>query len=157
MMGESWQRAFLSSLFLAQIGEFAFILGGAAFDARLIDSDLYRLVVAVTVLSLVTSPVWMNSARRVQHRAASRMQTIGGLLRLVYFREWRFTRRSGRGLLDLGYWVLTRIEIAIERVRRRFRDYRERRRDTGDRPETEIGLPAAVEEPSTPSPERGDA
>ena len=98
-MGESWQHAFLSSLFLAQIGEFGFILGGVAIDSSIIDSDLYRLVVAVTVLSLITSPVWTNSARRVQHRAARRMNTIGGLLRLIYFREWRYTRRYSRKYL----------------------------------------------------------
>ena len=82
-MGETWQHAFLSGLFLAQIGEFGFILGGVALDSALIDTDLHRLIVAVTVLSLVTSPLWMNSARRVQHRAAARMDTLGGLLRLV--------------------------------------------------------------------------
>ena len=127
-MGESWQHAFLSSLFLAQIGEFGFILGGVAIDSSIIDSDLYRLVVAVTVLSLITSPVWTNSARRVQHRAARRMNTIGGLLRLIYFREWRYTRRYSRNIYDALYWVMTRIEIPLERVRRRFREEQQRRR-----------------------------
>ena len=121
-MGESWQHAFLSSLFLAQIGEFGFILGGVAIDSSIIDSDLYRLVVAVTVLSLITSPIWMNSARRVQHRAARRMDTIGGLLRLVYFREWRFTRRNSRALYDAFVWIVTRIEIWVERLRRHIRE-----------------------------------
>ena len=127
-MGESWQHAFLSSLFLAQIGEFGFILGGVAIDSSIIDSDLYRLVVAVTVLSLITSPVWTNSARRVQHRAARRMNTIGGLLRLIYFREWRYTRRYSRNIYDAIYWVMTRIEIPLERLRRRFREEQQRRR-----------------------------
>lgn len=128
-MGESWQHSFLSSLFLAQIGEFGFILGGVAIDSAIIDTDLYKLVVAVTVLSLITSPIWMNSARRVQHRAASRMDTIGGLLRLVYFREWRVTRRYSRWLYDSVYWLLTRVEIAIERLRRRLRDALQKRQD----------------------------
>ncbi|MEC8202173.1 MAG: hypothetical protein VX075_01645, partial [Pseudomonadota bacterium] len=88
----------------------------------------YRLVVAVTVLSLITSPLWTNSARRVQHRAARRMNTIGGLLRLIYFREWRYTRRYSRNIYDALYWVMTRIEIPLERVRRRFREEQQRRR-----------------------------
>jgi CPA2 family monovalent cation:H+ antiporter-2 len=129
-MGESWQHAFLSSLFLAQIGEFGFILGGVAIDSSIIDSDLYRLVVAVTVLSLITSPIWMNSARRVQHRAARRMDTIGGLLRLVYFREWRFTRRNSRALYDAAIWIVTRIEIWVERLRRHIREQIRNRRRT---------------------------
>jgi hypothetical protein len=32
--------------------------------------------------------------RRLQHRAAQRTDDLGRLLRLVYFREWRFTRRA---------------------------------------------------------------
>ena len=136
-MGESWQHAFLSSLFLAQIGEFGFILGGVAIDSSIIDSDLYRLVVAVTVLSLITSPIWMNSARRVQHRAARRMDTIGGLLRLVYFREWRFTRRNSRALYDAAIWVVTRIEIWAERLRRYIREQIKNRRKTQHTPPDE--------------------
>ena len=140
-MGESWQHAFLSSLFLAQIGEFGFILGGVAIDSSIIDSDLYRLVVAVTVLSLITSPIWMNSAKRVQHRAARRMDTIGGLLRLVYFREWRFTRRNSRALYDAAIWIVTRIEIWVERLRRYIREQIKNRRKTQDTPPDEDQMP----------------
>ncbi|MDE0813281.1 MAG: cation:proton antiporter [Alphaproteobacteria bacterium] len=93
-MGESWRRAFLSSLILAQLGEFSFVLGAAAIDRGVIDSDLYRMVVAVTVLSLMTGPLWLTTARRLHHRAAQRTDDLGRLLRLIYFREWRFTRRA---------------------------------------------------------------
>lgn len=142
-MGESWQHAFLSSLFLAQIGEFGFILGSVAIDSAIIDSDLHRLVVAVTVLSLVTSPIWMNSARRVQHRAARRMDTIGGLLRLVYFREWRFTRRNSRALYDAFVWIVTRIEIWIERLRRHIREQLKSRRRNQIAPPDEDRMPGS--------------
>lgn len=97
-MGEPWQRAFLSSLILAQIGEFSFVLGAAAIDRQVIDADIHRLIVAVTVVSLITSPFWLNSARRLHHRAAQRPATLGGLLRLIYFREWRLTRRASIAL-----------------------------------------------------------
>jgi monovalent cation:H+ antiporter-2, CPA2 family len=142
-MGESWQHAFLSSLFLAQIGEFGFILGGVAIDSSIIDSDLYRLVVAVTVLSLITSPIWMNSARRVQHRAARRMDTIGGLLRLVYFREWRFTRRNSRALYDAAIWIVTRIEIWVERLRRHMREQLKSHRKAQPNPSDEDQMPGS--------------
>ena len=56
------------------------------------------------------------------------MNTIGGLLRLIYFREWRYTRRYSRNIYDALYWVMTRIEIPLERVRRRFREEQQRRR-----------------------------
>jgi CPA2 family monovalent cation:H+ antiporter-2 len=92
-MGEPTQRAFLSSLVLAQLGEFSFVLGAAAIDRSVIDSEIYRMIVAVTVLSLVTSPLWLNAARRLHHRAAQRTASLRRLLQLIYFREWRMTRR----------------------------------------------------------------
>lgn len=97
---EPWQRAFLSSLVLAQLGEFSFVLGAAAIDRSVIDTEIYRLVVVVTVLSLMTSPLWLDSARRLHHRAATRPETFGQLLRLIYFREWRWTRRFTTHLAD---------------------------------------------------------
>ncbi|MFT6579834.1 MAG: cation:proton antiporter [Alphaproteobacteria bacterium] len=97
-MGEPWRRAFLSSLILAQLGEFSFVLGAAAIDRGVIGTDIYKLVVAVTVLSLMTGPLWLATARRLHHRAALRTDDLGDLLRLIYFREWRFTRRASAGI-----------------------------------------------------------
>jgi CPA2 family monovalent cation:H+ antiporter-2 len=86
-------KTILSSLVLAQLGEFSFVLGAAAIDRSVIDSEIYRMIVAVTVLSLVTSPLWLNAARRLHHRAAQRTASLRRLLQLIYFREWRMTRR----------------------------------------------------------------
>jgi len=97
-MGEPPQRAFMTSLSLAQVGEFSFVLGAAALDQGLIASDIHRLVVAVTVVSLVTSPLWMHSARRLHDRAAQRASTPMALLKVVYVREWRLTLRLTSGV-----------------------------------------------------------
>jgi CPA2 family monovalent cation:H+ antiporter-2 len=120
-MGETWQRAFLSSLILAQIGEFSFVLGAAAIDRQVVDADIHRLIVAVTVVSLVTSPLWLNSARRLHHRAAQHPETLGALLRLVYFREWRLTRRAS---MALAIFAIT----SIEKARQLFKQLTARRR-----------------------------
>lgn len=93
LLGERWQVAFLSSVILAQIGEFSFVLGAAAINHAIIDTDIHRLIVAVTVLSLISSPLYMESARRLQRRAARRIDSWSDLLRIMYIREWRFTRR----------------------------------------------------------------
>lgn len=114
-MGAPWQRAFLSSLFLAQIGEFSFVLGAAAIDRQVIDSDIHRMIVAITVLSLITSPLWLNSARRLHHRAARRPQSLGALLRLIYFREWRVTRRLSRAVAAAALAALKRIRAGLAR------------------------------------------
>ena len=65
------------------------------------------------------------------------MDTIGGLLRLVYFREWRFTRRNSRALYDAAIWVVTRIEIWAERLRRYIREQIKNRRKTQHTPPDE--------------------
>jgi monovalent cation:H+ antiporter-2, CPA2 family len=90
LFGEPWRQAFLASLMLAQIGEFSFVLGAASIDHGIIQNDIHRLVVAVTVMSLVTGPIWLTTMRRLQHRAAGRIDSLGRLLRFVYYRERRF-------------------------------------------------------------------
>ena len=115
-MGEPWQRAFLSSLILAQIGEFSFVLGGAAIDHQVIYADIHRLIVAVTVVSLVTSPLWLNSARRAHHRAAQHPATLGALLRLVYFREWRLSRRASGALAVFAMACVEKVHELFKRL-----------------------------------------
>ncbi len=68
-LGETWPRAFLSSVLLAQLGEFSFILAAQGLAVAAIDWESHRLLVAVTVLSLMVSPVWLEAARRL-HRIA---------------------------------------------------------------------------------------
>jgi len=67
--GETWPRAFLSAVLLAQLGEFSFILAAQGLAVAAIDWESHRLLVAVTVLSLMVSPVWLEAARRL-HRIA---------------------------------------------------------------------------------------
>lgn len=100
LMGEPTQRALMTSLSLAQIGEFSFVLGAAALDQAVIDSDLHRLVVAVTVISLVTSPLWMHTVRRLNETNVHRTVTPMALLKVIYVREWRLTLRLTSGAVQ---------------------------------------------------------
>lgn len=61
-----WSVSFLGSLMLAQIGEFSFVLADAATDSGLLQGDERQLVISLTVLSLVFSPLWVRSARHFQ-------------------------------------------------------------------------------------------
>ncbi len=120
LLGEPWPRAFESSLMLAQIGEFSFVLGAVAIDRGLIDTDLHRFIVSVTALSLFCSPFWMASARRLNHRAAYRVEGLGALLRLIYFREWRASRRVSRMAIDHATnWLATLREFTGRALRRK--------------------------------------
>ena len=101
LMGEPPQRAFMTSLSLAQVGEFSFVLGAAALSHGVIAPDIHRLVVAVTVVSLVTSPLWMHTVRRLRDRAARTAPTPMALLKVIYVREWRLTLRLTSGV---GQW-----------------------------------------------------
>ncbi len=152
-MGEPWRRAFLSSLILAQIGEFSFVLGAAAIDRQVIDADIHRLIVAVTVVSLMTSPLWLNNARRVQHRAAQHPATLGALLRLVYFREWRLTRRASVALAVLAIAGIEKVQTIFERIA-----IRQRRRTPAPLPQQEVlpPLPPPDVEPDS-KPDARDA
>jgi CPA2 family monovalent cation:H+ antiporter-2 len=65
VMGQPWPRAFLSGALLAQLGEFSFVLAALGLSAGAIDDASHRLIVAVTVLSLMVSPFWLGTARRL--------------------------------------------------------------------------------------------
>jgi CPA2 family monovalent cation:H+ antiporter-2 len=67
LLGETWPRAFLSGALLAQLGEFSFILAALGISVGAVSPDHYRLIVAVTVLSLIGSPFWLEASRRL-HR-----------------------------------------------------------------------------------------
>ena len=56
VMGQPWPRAFLSGALLAQLGEFSFVLAALGLSAGAIDDESHRLILAVTVLSLLVSP-----------------------------------------------------------------------------------------------------
>ena len=109
-MGEPPQRAFMTSLSLAQVGEFSFVLGATALSHGVITSDIHRLVVAVTVVSLATSPLWMHSARRLHHRAARSAPTPMALLKVVYVREWRLTLRLTSGVAQWFQGLIIRVK-----------------------------------------------
>lgn len=99
LFGEPWRHAFLASLMLAQIGEFSFVLGAVAIDHRIIASETHRLIVAITVLSLIISPLWLNTMHRLQHRATDRIHSLGDLLQFVYHREWHFVDEFSRNTI----------------------------------------------------------
>lgn len=96
LLGESWPRAFLSGVLLAQIGEFSFILAALGVSIGSVSPENYRLIVAVTVLSLVISPFWLETARRLHRVALMGVTSARETLRLTYGREANLLVRSTR-------------------------------------------------------------
>lgn len=66
-----WSQSFLIGVVLAQLGEFAFLLASVGYETKIIDSYGQKLIIALTVLSLGVSPIWLSIARRLKQHAAT--------------------------------------------------------------------------------------
>lgn len=96
-----WAQALLTALLLAQVGEFSFLLGNFGLQRGIIQSEDFRIILSVTALSLVISPLYMNAIRRL-HRAASFQRTsIRYVLRLAFGREVAVVQRTARAVTGL--------------------------------------------------------
>jgi CPA2 family monovalent cation:H+ antiporter-2 len=54
-----------AGLLLSQIGEFSFVLAQVGFQSKIINSTGYQLALCVISLSLLFSPVWINSVKKI--------------------------------------------------------------------------------------------
>ncbi|WP_420410384.1 cation:proton antiporter [Hoeflea sp.] len=68
--GSEPKTALIAGLSMAQVGEFSFVLAAAGFASGALGSDIYRLAIAVTAISLLVSPVWFNLMERVENMAS---------------------------------------------------------------------------------------
>ena len=80
---EPWPRAWLGGVALGQIGEFSFVLAALGLSVGAITGDGYRLFVAVIALSLMISPLWLDSARRL-HSLADSAESFEDLMTRIY-------------------------------------------------------------------------
>lgn len=89
----AWGDAFLAGVALAQIGEFSFLLSGAGVAKGLLEEGQGQLVVAVSVLSLTISPLWLLTMRRL---AAARggFSSLPELLGGIYGGEARAAQQG---------------------------------------------------------------
>ena len=91
LQGATMQSSIIASLALSQLGEFSFMLTAVAFSVGLFDDYLRQMVISVTAISLLTSPLYFDAVRRLNHRAAGRLNNAQ-VLRLIYFREFQWLR-----------------------------------------------------------------
>ncbi len=76
LLREPWPHAFISGVMLAQIGEFSFLLGSVGLSTGLIETDGYQLVVTITAFTLIITPLWLATARRLLRIAVARAATM---------------------------------------------------------------------------------
>jgi len=120
MLGQSWPQAFLVSVMLSQIGEFSFLLSKTGLETGLIGGDVMRLVVAVTVLSLAISPLWVVTARRI-HNLTANVTTFGELMKSVYAHETNLVASGYSKIRPQFALASRRVESAVRKIRVRDR------------------------------------
>ena len=136
ILGLSWPDAFTVALVIGQLGEFSFVLGAAALAQGAIDSDVHRIIVALTVLSLATSPLYVQLARRNRHRAMRHINGLKAMLRLTFFFERRASLHFGHRVVK-GSARLTRSGKDAgrkigDRLRSKAKERKTKERKTGE-------------------------
>lgn len=79
-----WPYAFVSGLIMAQLGEFSFLLAGIGQEVHLLDSKGAKLVVGLTALSLVFSPLWLHFIRRFKGLRLNSSLTLKEFMRKAF-------------------------------------------------------------------------
>ncbi|TNB48346.1 cation:proton antiporter [Martelella lutilitoris] len=97
--GSSAQTALVAGLSMAQVGEFSFVLAAAGLAAGALGEDLYRLVIAMTAISLLVSPVWVSVMRRLEASFSEGLQSYRNALAVAYAQE---LREVDRGRIFVG-------------------------------------------------------
>jgi len=64
--GQPWEQSVLVGVTLGQIGEFAFVIASVGFTVNAIDTEGYKIAVAVIALSLMLGPAWVVLERRLR-------------------------------------------------------------------------------------------
>ncbi len=147
MLGQTWNTAFLGGIMLAQIGEFSFLLSIVGVQSGVIGTDDSRLVVAVTVLSLSLSPVWVITARRLRVLAMDGITSGREIMRLVYEPETEFISATLGNAKSITVRTARILRIVIKRRRNRRQREKEEAKITTEQKETTqtTADPVAVE------------
>ena len=147
---EPWPHAFVAGVMLAQIGEFSFVLGQTAIKGGLINEPEVRLIVSVTAFSLLVSPLWMLTARRLMRiillSVTSFDETVDLLVGTRLRRVRAAVRAGGRAVLRALWPVLREIRPTAQTAARRLGEAAARLRQRARRP----AKPANDPEPEAP-------
>ncbi|MGE0735090.1 MAG: cation:proton antiporter [Alphaproteobacteria bacterium] len=96
ILREPWPHAFFAGVLLAQMGEFSFVIGREGARAGLLSEDLMQLIVAVTALSLLISPLWVLAARRLLRLALIGVQSFRITFDVTFGMRFARARRGPR-------------------------------------------------------------
>lgn len=150
-LGQDWQTAFMAGVMLTQVGEFSFLLSQIGVNSGLISANDSRIVIAVTVLSLALSPLYVFTARRLQSLAKEHTESAAEIMRAVYAPEAEMvvdTLDGARSSTRRTAKLLThRWNLLVEELKRR--------KDARKNPITGADSPSPSNENPEPLPEYG--
>jgi len=116
---EPQQRLFFA-VSLCQAGEFAFVLGGFAFQAQLFDYNFYTLINVIATLSMISTPFLMRAFLQRQGKILNATEELdpgaAEESQIIIAGFGRFGQIVGRFLLSQGY-KLTILEEDPDQVR----------------------------------------
>ncbi|MHB0953913.1 MAG: cation:proton antiporter domain-containing protein [Allorhizobium sp.] len=122
--GSGAQTALVAGLSMAQIGEFSFVLSSAGYASGALGYDLFRLSIAVSAVSLLVSPLWVNVMHRLENMAAESLGTYRQALAIAYAHELHEVSRGRDALARCLNWARVRyraVRVAFDQ-RRQARD-----------------------------------
>ena len=115
----SEQRLFFA-VSLCQAGEFAFVLGGFAYQAQIFDYNFYTLINVIATLSMISTPILMRAFLKRQGKILNEAEELDpGEVeesQIIIAGFGRFGQVVGRFLLSQGY-KLTILEENPDQVR----------------------------------------
>lgn len=90
----SWPQAFLSGVLMAQLGEFSFLLATLAKDSHILSPFGAQLVITLTALSLMFSPLWLSIIYRLKaYNMEDPTLVLSELLRNSFANEFLRTQK----------------------------------------------------------------
>jgi CPA2 family monovalent cation:H+ antiporter-2 len=124
-LGEPWPHAFIAGVMLAQIGEFSLVISQQAQGMDVIGAENAQLVIAVVALSLLFSPLWLHTARRLLRVILLSVTSLRGTLDAIRSKRFAAVLRSLRMVRErLGSKRRWRRLQAWRRMRRRAQAHR---------------------------------
>ena len=121
---QPWAQALLSALILAQVGEFSFLLGNVGLQKGIISVDEFRIILSVTALSLIISPLYMNAIRRLHRAARYQHASIRYVFLDAFGREADWAQLAFRKIASVRIYAPNGVKrlfipLVIKRLRRR--------------------------------------
>lgn len=126
-LGEPWPVAWRAGTVIGQVGEFSFVLVAAGVAAGVVETYAGRMMTSIIALSLVSSPLFLFTARRLAAIRWRRIRTTGDIFGALYGEgaralvtgPSRAARNVGRVTLSAGDYSRGEIDRMMGRLRPR--------------------------------------